>query len=390
MPRIAAAGSGPSGVYTAQALLGLSGAWRDLLLVDVLDRMSWTGCRARTAWCGTASLRTTRSSRHSSTVCAASGAARGAVPGQRAGRRGRRQPGGGETALPRGGVGAARDRRLGIPGGDLAGSGPATDMPQAPLEALAASGVREVDMAGRRGPSQARFTTKELRELGTLPGVRAGVVPGELAAGPGCADPAGLPGRRGCGCGSSCARPRSLTTGAARRGRCAPSGPRPAARGAPAPGGPWRSRPAWYCGRSATGCRSTRTAERSHAAGRVLRDGAASPGEHVAGWIKRGPSGVIGSNRPCAQETVFSLLADREVLGPLDAAGGGTRSGRVARKAAHRGGGGGPGAVAVARHGDDPRVGGAAGGGARRVTRGTGYGTGPRRCLDAQPSGPVG
>lgn len=276
MPRIAAAGSGPSGVYTAQALLGLSGAWRDLLLVDVLDRMSWTGCRARTAWCGTASLRTTRSSRHSSTVCAASGAARGAVPGQRAGRRGRRQPGGGETALPRGGVGAARDRRLGIPGGDLAGSGPATDMPQAPLEALAASGVREVDMAGRRGPSQARFTTKELRELGTLPGVRAGVVPGELAAGPGCADPAGLPGRRGCGCGSSCARPRSLTTGAARRGRCAPSGPRPAARG----------------GGTGTG-RSVEIA-----AGLVLRSvGYRVPFDSDRGTVARGGPGAAGRRR---------------------------------------------------------------------------------------------
>jgi ferredoxin--NADP+ reductase len=47
-----------------------------------------------------------------------------------------------------------------------------------------------------------------------------------------------------------------------------------------------------------------------HLAGRVLRDGAASPGEYVAGWIKRGPTGVIGTNRPCAKETVTSLLED--------------------------------------------------------------------------------
>ncbi|MDG4859569.1 NADP oxidoreductase, partial [Streptomyces sp. T-3] len=63
-----------------------------------------------------------------------------------------------------------------------------------------------------------------------------------------------------------------------------------------------------------------------HRAGRVLRDGAVSPGEYVAGWIKRGPTGVIGTNRPCAKETVASLLEDAPGLvrhesstDPLDA-----------------------------------------------------------------------
>ncbi|MGB8946397.1 MAG: NADP oxidoreductase, partial [Streptomyces sp.] len=51
-----------------------------------------------------------------------------------------------------------------------------------------------------------------------------------------------------------------------------------------------------------------------HAAGRVLREGAASPGEYVAGWIKRGPTGVIGTNRPCAKETALSLLEDAPAL----------------------------------------------------------------------------
>jgi len=51
-----------------------------------------------------------------------------------------------------------------------------------------------------------------------------------------------------------------------------------------------------------------------HLAGRILRDGKASPGEYVAGWIKRGPTGVIGTNRPCAKETATSLLADAPVL----------------------------------------------------------------------------
>lgn len=33
---------------------------------------------------------------------------------------------------------------------------------------------------------------------------------------------------------------------------------------------------------------------------------------YVTGWIKRGPSGVIGTNKACAKETVSSLLADFE------------------------------------------------------------------------------
>ena len=34
------------------------------------------------------------------------------------------------------------------------------------------------------------------------------------------------------------------------------------------------------------------------------------PGEYVVGWIKRGPTGVIGTNKKDAQETVDAMLAD--------------------------------------------------------------------------------
>lgn len=56
-------------------------------------------------------------------------------------------------------------------------------------------------------------------------------------------------------------------------------------------------------------------------AGRVLEAGSATPdqpggtpvpGLYTAGWIKRGPSGVIGTNRSCAAETVESVWADLE------------------------------------------------------------------------------
>lgn len=46
-----------------------------------------------------------------------------------------------------------------------------------------------------------------------------------------------------------------------------------------------------------------------HHAGRV-DDGAPTPGTYVVGWAKRGPSGTIGTNKLCAQETVASLLED--------------------------------------------------------------------------------
>ncbi len=55
--------------------------------------------------------------------------------------------------------------------------------------------------------------------------------------------------------------------------------------------------------------------------GRVVHDGAPVPGLYTAGWIKRGPSGVIGTNKKCAQETVDALLADfagKESTPPVD------------------------------------------------------------------------
>jgi len=48
-----------------------------------------------------------------------------------------------------------------------------------------------------------------------------------------------------------------------------------------------------------------------HERGRVLGpDGAPCPGEYVTGWLKRGPKGVIGTNKADAAETVRALLED--------------------------------------------------------------------------------
>jgi ferredoxin--NADP+ reductase len=51
-------------------------------------------------------------------------------------------------------------------------------------------------------------------------------------------------------------------------------------------------------------------------AGRVVRDGEPVPGAYVTGWIKRGPTGVIGTNKGDAVETVAALLADLPTLPP--------------------------------------------------------------------------
>jgi ferredoxin--NADP+ reductase len=47
--------------------------------------------------------------------------------------------------------------------------------------------------------------------------------------------------------------------------------------------------------------------------GRVLgEDGEPRPGEYAVGWIKRGPTGIIGTNKRDAQETVNAVLEDLE------------------------------------------------------------------------------
>jgi len=59
-----------------------------------------------------------------------------------------------------------------------------TDIADHALEALRASRVREVVVLGRRGPAQAAFTSAELRELGRLEGVEVRVDPAEIELDP--------------------------------------------------------------------------------------------------------------------------------------------------------------------------------------------------------------
>ena len=55
--------------------------------------------------------------------------------------------------------------------------------------------------------------------------------------------------------------------------------------------------------------------------GRVLENGTPKLGQYVVGWIKRGPSGVIGTNKPDSAKTVQALLQDLPKLGNLASGG---------------------------------------------------------------------
>jgi NADPH-dependent glutamate synthase beta subunit-like oxidoreductase len=211
-----------------------------------------------------------------------------------------------------------------------------TEMPQHVLDVLGATSVEEVTVLGRRGPAQATFTTQELRELGELARATVLVDPADLELDPGSEERASAdrnvsrnlavlrgwvdhvpePGRTrlrlrffsrpvrllGEGRVNGVEVERTAVDGDGRAMGTGEIDVLPADlvirsvgyRGLPLPGLPV----------------DERTGTVPHEEGRVLRDGRPSSGEYVAGWIKRGPSGVVGHNKHDARETVASLLAD--------------------------------------------------------------------------------
>ena len=212
-----------------------------------------------------------------------------------------------------------------------------TDIADHAMKSLHDRGVEEVLIVGRRGPLQAPFTTLELRELGDLEGlgdVDVIVDPADLsdisdadveAAGKtvrnnikvlrGYAErePRGAKRRivfrfrtspieiKGDGRVESIVLGRNELVDDNGRIVAKDTGEReevPAQlvvravgyRGVPTPGLPF----------------DERSGTIPHADGRIE----GSRNEYVVGWIKRGPTGVIGSNKKDSQETVDTLLAD--------------------------------------------------------------------------------
>jgi ferredoxin--NADP+ reductase len=241
-----------------------------------------------------------------------------------------------------------------------------TDTADHALEVLAGSLVTEVVVVGRRGPAQAAFTNPELLELGELADADVIVDAAELERALAVADPDGdgdVTSRRNV----EILRSYAGRPPAGRRKRIvlrfllSPAALLPDEHGrlgavelvrnelVPAPGGGLRAQPTderetitaglafraiGYRGIPLPGVPfDERSAVIPNEAGRVLdpETRAPLPGEYVVGWIKRGPSGVIGTNKRDAQETVDAILADLASLSDRNGASPGRDATHVPR-----------------------------------------------------------
>lgn len=216
-----------------------------------------------------------------------------------------------------------------------------TDATDASIEAIAAAGIREIVVLGRRGPAQAAFTTPELKELGVMPGADVVVDPADLDLDPtseaslatdtnarrnvevlrdfAAREPEGKPRRvvlrfqvspvailgeesvegievvRNELVADERGRVRAVPTGERELIPCGIVFRSVGYHGVPLPGIPFDE-----------GSGTIANHE-----GRVLDEsGEPIPGVYCAGWIKRGPTGVIGTNKKDAMETIQHLLED--------------------------------------------------------------------------------
>jgi ferredoxin--NADP+ reductase len=232
-------------------------------------------------------------------------------------------------------------RMLALTPGELA----PTDTADHAIAALAESGIEEIVVVGRRGPAQASYTNPELRELAEMAGADIVVDPSEVALDEHSrafleSDAADITVRRNVEIVAGFAalvpegKPRrvvlrflaspveilgeervegvrfvrnAIVAGDDGRLTARPTGETEVLeaglvlrsigyRGSPVPGVPFDERRATI----------------HNDGGRVTEVGTGEPvpGVYTAGWIKRGPSGVIGTNKKCAHETVDLLLED--------------------------------------------------------------------------------
>ena len=215
-----------------------------------------------------------------------------------------------------------------------------TDTADHAIDAFGMAGVTEVILLGRRGPAEAAFTNPELRELGELQRADVIVDPRQLE---GIAEPGNATRRRnveilrdysqrtpqgkshrlelrflrspleilgegedGPVTGVRVGINRLVTAGDDRV-NAAPTGEEEVIecglvlrsigyRGMPLAGIPFDADRGLIRNRD----------------GRVSDDDGVCPGEYVVGWIKRGPSGVIGTNKKDATGTVAQIVADAD------------------------------------------------------------------------------
>jgi ferredoxin--NADP+ reductase len=235
-----------------------------------------------------------------------------------------------------------------------------TDITEHALEVLAESKVREIWVVGRRGPAQAKFTSKELKEFGELADCDPVIDAVELELGE--ASRAELEDKKNAGGRKVFEIFQSFThppvTGKTRRlhftfckspvellgdeqleavklelNRLSGEPFRQVAegtgefmqldcgilfrsigyRGVPVPGVPFDDKRGVI----------------PNAEGRVVDGDTPVPQLYVAGWIKRGPTGIIGTNRADSVATVQSLLDDIAALKSLGQRSGAEETSRL-------------------------------------------------------------
>ncbi len=224
-----------------------------------------------------------------------------------------------------------------------------TDIAEHALDALAAGKIRDIHLIGRRGPAQAKFTAQELKELGELEICDIVINDADLELNPESQAELDEPKNKGAikiyklltefaakqpegkerrlflhflespvemtGDGrlnqvtlernaleGEPGRQKSVGTGAKEALDCGILFRSVGYRGVAIPGVPFRDD--WGIIPNDDG-RVTETV-----------DGPVVPGLYTAGWIKRGPSGIIGTNKPCSIATVKHLLEDLPSLVP--------------------------------------------------------------------------
>ncbi len=221
-----------------------------------------------------------------------------------------------------------------------------TDIADYAMEALSGSGIKEVYILGRRGPVQAAFTTPEVKELGELEDADVFTLPEEMVLDPLSEEQLASGADRGTARkveilqsyadNEPTGKPKQLTLRflvspvelygnedgqvvsmklvknelyATDAGTLRPRATEQTEeleaglvfrsigyRGVPLPGVPFNE--SWGV--------------ILNEEGRVVDPDTRQPvpGEYTAGWIKRGPSGVIGTNKPDALETVEKIIED--------------------------------------------------------------------------------